>query len=80
MPFSLPQTIEILERTPAVLEQLLPGLSPAWTDANEGPDTFSPFDVVGHLVHGEKTDWMVHTLARACSGASGRRACAHKHL
>lgn len=58
MEFDVKSTIEILEKTPAVLENLLGGLSEKWLTANEGPETFSPFDVVGHLVHGEKTDWV----------------------
>ena len=57
MNYSVPQAIEILERTPAVLQALLSGLSDDWVMNNEGPETFSPYDVVGHLIHGEKTDW-----------------------
>ena len=56
--FTLPLGLEVLERTPGVLRVLLGGLSPDWTAATEGPDTWSPYDVVGHLVHGERTDWM----------------------
>lgn len=48
----------ILERTPATLREMLSGLPPAWTDATEGPDTWSPYTVVGHLIHGERTDWI----------------------
>ena len=48
-------------RTPTVLKDLLNGLSQEWINGNEGPDTFSPFDIVGHLVHGEKTDWTART-------------------
>jgi uncharacterized damage-inducible protein DinB len=58
MNFDLDQSIEILERTPFVIESLLNGLSDDWTNSNEGPDTWSPYDVVGHLIHGEKTDWI----------------------
>lgn len=58
MEFDVNNTIEILEKTPAVLENLLGDLSDSWLTANEGPETFSPFDVVGHLIHGEKTDWV----------------------
>lgn len=58
MEFDVNNTIEILEKTPAVLENLLGDLSDRWLTANEGPETFSPFDVVGHLIHGEKTDWV----------------------
>jgi hypothetical protein len=57
-PFSLDTCLEILERTPVVLEQWLDGLSDTWTTHNEGPDTWSPYDVIGHLIHGERTDWM----------------------
>jgi hypothetical protein len=58
LPFSIERTLEIIERTPAVLRALLTGLSDDWTMHNEGPDTWTPYDIVGHLVHGEKTDWM----------------------
>jgi hypothetical protein len=50
--------VAILARTPGALEALLGGLPDAWLLANEGPDTFSPRDVIGHLIHGEKTDWV----------------------
>ena len=59
MAISLDHTIALLERTPPTLASLLGGLPDAWIMASEGPETFSPFDVVGHLIHGEKTDWMV---------------------
>ena len=58
MNFDLPTGIAVLERTPHTLRALLAGLPPAWTDATEGPETWSPFDIVGHLIHGERTDWM----------------------
>lgn len=58
MHFSLEKSLELLERTPDVLIRLTEGLSPEWTLTNEGPDTWSVFDVVGHLIHGEKTDWV----------------------
>jgi hypothetical protein len=48
----------VLERTPASLRALLDGLPEAWLLASEGPDTFSPRDVIGHLIHGEETDWV----------------------
>ncbi len=56
--FRINEAIEILERTPDVLERLLTGLSDTWIVQNEGEGTWSPYDVVGHLVHGEKTDWI----------------------
>ncbi len=58
MLYTIPQATEILERTPAVLNTLLSGLSDDWIMCNEGPETFSAYDVVGHLIHGEKTDWV----------------------
>ena len=58
MSFDLAQSIEILRRTPPTLHALLAGLDDRWTRTTEGPDTFSPFDVVGHLIDGEETDWM----------------------
>lgn len=58
MKFELAKSIEILERTPVVLETMLKGLSGEWIMQNEGPDTWSPFDIIGHLIHGEKTDWI----------------------
>ena len=59
MNFEMNSAFEILSRTPAVLHTLLNGLSEDWLINNEGPDTFSPYDVVGHLIHGEKTNWAV---------------------
>lgn len=58
MPAQLTDIVAVLRNTPATLSALLHDLSPAWTHANYGPDTFSPFDVVGHLIHGEMTDWI----------------------
>lgn len=58
MHFSLPQGIALLERTPAVLDAWLRGLTPVWALADEGEGTWSAFDIVGHLIHGERTDWI----------------------
>jgi DinB family protein len=58
MPFELAPSIDLLRRTPAVLTALLEGVDAAWSRGREGPDTFSPFDVVGHLIDGEETDWI----------------------
>ncbi len=57
-PFVLADAIDILARTPRVLDTLLRGVPDDWITANEGADTWSPFDVVGHLIHGERTDWV----------------------
>jgi hypothetical protein len=56
--FALDEAVAILTRTPATLDALLRGLPEGWVAANEGERTWSPFDVVGHLIHGERTDWM----------------------
>ena len=58
MRFVLAEAFPVLERTPHVLRALLLGLPDPWIRATEGPSTWSPFDVVGHLIHGERTDWM----------------------
>lgn len=58
MNLAMEQGISVLERTPATFRALLGGLPDSWTTTNEGPDTFSAYDNVGHLVHGERTDWI----------------------
>lgn len=58
MQHNLQHTISLLSRTPAALEALLRGLPDTWTLQNEGEKTWSPFDIVGHLIHGERADWM----------------------
>jgi hypothetical protein len=58
MDFHVNHAIDVLERTPATFRALLGGLADAWTQADEGPETFSAFDNLGHLVHGERTDWI----------------------
>lgn len=56
--FNLAESIEILECTPHVVAMFLSDLSESWITTNEGPDTWSPYDIVGYFIHGEKTDWM----------------------
>ena len=56
--FEVADATEILERTPQVLRAFLSGLSDGWLTATEGPDTWSPYDIVGHLIHGEEADWI----------------------
>ncbi|GAB5519775.1 MAG: hypothetical protein RhofKO_20260 [Rhodothermales bacterium] len=58
MTFDISKSLEILSRTPSVVEALLNGLSEEWLMQNEGGDSWSPYEVVGHLIHGEKTDWV----------------------
>ena len=57
-PFVLEDATAILARTPATVDTLLRGLPTSWINAHEGGDTWSPFDVVGHLIHGEQADWI----------------------
>ena len=59
MNFDLASALEVLERTPATLRAMLGGLPDCWTKATEGAGTWSPYDVVGHLLHTERTDWLV---------------------
>lgn len=58
MDFNITQGIAILERTPGTLHAMLHDLDTAWLEATEGPETWSPYVIVGHLVHGERTDWI----------------------
>ena len=58
MEYRIEDAIPVLERTPKALDVLLRDLPEVWTHQNEGPETWSPFDIVGHLAHGEKTDWI----------------------
>lgn len=59
--FRLDEAVAVLERTPASLSALLTGLPETWVGATEGDGTWSPYDVVGHLIHGERTDWIPRT-------------------
>src|SRR6202521_6126107 len=56
--FNLAEAIAVLSRTPAALDALLRGLPDIWVRGNEGKDSWSAFDIVGHLIVGERTDWM----------------------
>ena len=56
--FQLDHALPVLQRTPLVIRDLLSNLPDAWTTATEGPGTWSPFDIVGHLIHAERTDWI----------------------
>ena len=61
MNFDIHKSLEILQRTPLVIETLLCGVSEEWVRSNEGENTWSPYDVLGHLIHGERTDWISRT-------------------
>jgi len=58
MDLRVDEAVAVLQRTPSTLRALLSDLPQSWLTGNEGPDTFSPHDVVGHLLHGEETDWI----------------------
>lgn len=70
--FDIEEAIQILETTPDVLNVFLSNVPDTWIDADEGPETWSPFDILGHLVHGEKTDWINRTRIILESGESKR--------
>lgn len=68
MELSVSEVTSVLSRTPATLRALLEDLPAGWLEANEGEATFSPRDVVGHLIHGEKTDWVPRIKLILASG------------
>src|SRR5580698_4996178 len=72
MEFDLTLGIAVLERTPATLRAMLRGLGPAWADATEGPETWSPYVIVGHLIHGERTDWIPRAQLILAQGPNRR--------
>lgn len=59
MEFDRARSMQVLERTPRVLREMLSGLDAAWLDAREGEGTWSPREVLAHLIHCERTDWIV---------------------
>jgi hypothetical protein len=67
-PHNLEETIAVLTRTPSALNALLRGLPPIWTSRDEGEGTWSVYDVIGHLIHGERSDWMVRVRTILESG------------
>lgn len=72
MDFQLNHGIAVLERTPATLRALLSGMPDAWTTTTEGPGTFSAYDNVGHLIHGERADWIPRARIILAQGPSRR--------
>lgn len=72
MELDVAQGMAVLERTPRVLRAMLAGLGPEWIHAVEGPDTWSPYGIVGHLVHGERTDWIPRARIILARGANRR--------
>jgi len=72
MEFDLKQGTAVLERTPGVLRAMLDGLDAAWTDADEGSGTWSPYVIVGHLIHGERTNWIPRAQVILAQGPDRR--------
>src|SRR5215207_2835917 len=72
MDFDLTAGMAILERTPHTFRAMLAGLPPAWTGATEGPETWSPYVIVGHLIHGERADWMARARIILAQGEQRR--------
>ena len=72
MDFNLTAGTDVLERTPNALRAMLDGLPPEWTDATEGPHTWSPYVIVGHLIHGERTDWIPRARIILAQGTERR--------
>src|SRR5690242_14965712 len=70
MAHNLEQTIALLSRTPAALNALLRDLPDEWTRSNEGDNTWTVYDIIGHLIHGEHTDWMARARRILESGES----------
>lgn len=72
MTFDMHSGTAILQRTPATLRALLHGLGDEWIRATEGPGTWSPYDVVGHLIHGERQDWITRAQIILAQGPDRR--------
>jgi hypothetical protein len=72
MEFDLPTGIAVLERTPAIVREMLSGLPSSWLTSTEGPETWSPYDIVGHLVHGERADWIPRARIIVAQGENRR--------
>ena len=72
--FDLSEGIAVLERTPAAFRALVAGLPEAWIRADEGPETFTAFDNVGHLIHGERADWIPRARIILAQGEDRRFA------
>ena len=70
MEFDLDEAMAALSRTPAALKAMLNGLPRNWVENNEGPETWSPYDVVGHLIHGERVDWITRAKIILDHGAA----------
>src|SRR3990170_5000807 len=74
MEFNLDHAVPVLERTPRVVSSLLESLPEAWLDARDGPEAWSPREIVNHLIHGERTDWIPRARIILAQGSSRRFA------
>lgn len=72
MEFDLDNGVAILERTPRTMRAMLAGLPPAWAEATEGPETWSPYVILGHLIHGERSDWIPRARIILAQGSDRR--------
>jgi hypothetical protein len=72
MDFDLSAGVAVLERTPATLRALLAGLPQPWIDGTEGPETWSPYVIVGHMLHGERSDWITRAKIILAQGPERR--------
>jgi hypothetical protein len=72
MQFEISETIQILGKTPGIIRMMLSELNDKWIYSDEGQDTWSPYDVVGHYIHGEKTDWIPRMLIILSNNADKR--------
>jgi hypothetical protein len=74
MEFDVTLGTAVLQRTPRTLRAFLGGLGPAWADATEGPETWSPYAIVGHLIQGERTNWVPRAQLILAQGPNRRFA------
>lgn len=74
MQFRLPSSTAVLARTPPTLAALLSELGPEWIEADEGPETWSPYEILGHLIHGERADWIPRAQIIRLQGTNRRFA------
>jgi hypothetical protein len=72
MDFDSTAGVAVLERTPRTFRALLAGLPATWADATEGPETWSPYVIVGHLIHGERADWIPRARLILAQGTERR--------
>lgn len=70
--FQLDEAIAILERTPNTFRALLASLPEPWITSDEGPETFTAFDNLGHMIHGERADWIVRARIILAQGENRR--------